>query len=216
MKKTALIILFAVLTPLVIVGFLQSNHENGLLKNLPQDIKTVSVVPPVRISDFSLVSHKDTKISLSDLKGKWSFVFFGYTSCPDICPATLAQLALVNKMIKKNYSDKTKPMFYFVSVDPARDTPKRLAGYITYFDKDFIAMTGDNEDVVLTFEKQFGAYHRYGHKDSHGNYSVQHSADIFLVDPNGDVVAKFQPPMNIPQIAQQYSEIVDFFKHNVS
>ena len=216
MNKKTLIITAVLVIPLIVVGVMRWSSHDELLSKLPANIRPVSVVPPVAIQDFTLTSMDKRPVKLDDLKGKWSFVFFGYTSCPDVCPATLAQLALVNKTIKKNYGDKTKPVFYFVSVDPGRDTPKRLAAYITYFDKDFIAMTGANEDVVLAFEKQFGAYHTYGQKDSHGNYPVSHSADIYLVDPDGAVVAKFRPPMNIPQMAQQYSEIIDFFNHNVS
>jgi protein SCO1/2 len=149
-------------------------------------------------------------VNLDSIAGHWTFVFFGFTNCPDICPATLTQLVVLNTVLKKSGPDYPSVQFYFVSVDPERDTPEHLATYINYFDKSFVAVSGDMQEL-LAFEKQFGVFHRFVEQPGGRSYTVEHSADTFLIDPAGRIVARFQPPMDINKVASQYAEFVNYY-----
>jgi protein SCO1/2 len=215
MKKTIIIILTLLIVPIAVTVTMRMGDDASLVEHLPESIQPVAMSPAVAMSDFQLTSHEKRTIGLGDFTGNWSFVFFGYTNCPDICPATLSQLVLVDKLLKKKYLGVSQPVFYLVSVDPERDTLEKLAAYIDYFNNDFVAMTGSAEQIKQ-FESQFGAFHRFENKDSNGNYSVAHSSETFLINPAGKIVAKFSPPMDIPQIAQQYTELVNFYQKPMS
>ncbi len=153
-----------------------------------------------------LIDHKNQPLTQTTLTNQWSFVFFGFTNCPDVCPATFYQLVQVSHLLKKQKPADSPARFYFVSVDPARDKEK-LADYVNYFDPAFVGVTG-NVQSIEKFEKQFGAFHRYDKKNSSGYYTVQHSADVFLIAPNGRLTTRFTPPLDINLLVEQFSELV--------
>ncbi len=153
-----------------------------------------------------LVDHTNQPLTQANLANQWSFVIFGFTNCPDVCPATLYQMVQVNRLLEKQIASDRPARFYFVSVDPARDK-KKLADYVSYFNPAFVGVTGDIKSIEK-FEKQFGAFHRYGKKNSSGYYTVQHSAEVFLIAPNGKFTARFTPPLNINQLVDQFSNLV--------
>ena len=174
---------------------------------LPELLRGVAVSPPKVVQSVNLVDHHNKVVSIERLKKYWTFVFFGYTNCPDVCPATIAQLKLIKKGIKENTSYANNTQFFFVSVDPQRDTIEHLSKYMAYFDSAFVGMTGD-EKSIANFEQQLSSYHRLGTKNSNGDYTVQHSAEIFLIDSDAVLLAKFQPPMDTAKIVRQFSEFV--------
>lgn len=179
------------------------NGENGF--DLLSDKLTSSSEP---IGGFSLVDHHDNEVNSERFQGYWSFVFFGFTNCPDVCPATLSQLVGVNKLINKKKEIADKTQIFFVSVDPARDSTKHLSEYVRYFSPEFIGVTGDKENI-LSLEKWFSAYHVFENRGDEGNYSVAHSANIFLVNPEGRYIASFEPPLNVPQLVKQFTALVE-------
>jgi protein SCO1/2 len=137
------------------------------------------VDPPRVLSDFTLTSHTGQPISLSDLRGRALLIYFGYTFCPDVCPITLGDFRRVRDGLG---DDAGKVAFVMISVDGERDTPERLNSYLGAFDPDFIGMTGDegelqriSTDYGLFFERQPGDE----------RYLVDHTASIFMVDPEG-------------------------------
>lgn len=177
----------------------------------PDTIRDV-VYPQLRsLQPFKLVDHENHEFGLSQLAGGWTFLVFGYTHCPDVCPATLSQLTRLSQSIDKGVESDELPKYLFVSVDPARDKVEVLHDYIQYFDDGFIALTGEVKDIEA-FEKQFSVTHRYGEPDTSDNYAVTHSAEIYLVDPEIRIVAKFTPPISIQRVTQQYGELVDYFQ----
>ena len=163
------------------------------------------------LQPFKLVDHDNHEFGLSQLAGGWTFLVFGYTHCPDVCPATLSQLTRLSQSINEDIAADVLPRFLFVSVDPARDRVNVLHDYINYFDDGFIAATGDLKELEA-FEKQFSVAHQYEVPDASDNYAVTHSAEIFLVDPETRIVAKFTPPISIQRVTQQYRELVDYFQ----
>jgi protein SCO1 len=139
--------------------------------------------------------------------GDWSLVFFGFTSCPDICPTTLS---LLNQVVEKIKVAPGVPMpqVVFVSVDPARDTPEKLTEYVQHFNKDFIGVTG-NETQLTNFSRQLGVVYEkfYPSKDS-PDYVIDHSGSIALINRRGAIVAFFTTPLDANIIAKEYGEIV--------
>jgi len=174
---------------------------------LPKFLRTVAVSPPKVVQSINLIDHNNKDVNIERFKKHWTFVFFGYTNCPDVCPATIAQLKLIKNGIKDKTSYAENTQFFFVSVDPERDSIEHLSKYMTYFDSSFIGITG-NEKYISSFEQQLGAYHRLGTKNTSGDYVVQHSAEIFLINSDAMLVAKFQPPMDTALIVKQFSEFV--------
>jgi protein SCO1/2 len=130
--------------------------------------------------DFRLTDHSGKPRTLADFKGKIVVVFFGYTHCPDVCPVTLGELAMVAKELGK---DAERMQVLFVTVDPARDTPDVLAKYVPSFNPAFLGLYGDAEGTART-AKEFKVFFN-AQAASGGTYSVDHSAGTYIYDPAG-------------------------------
>lgn len=182
---------------------------------VPSLLSKVAVTPARLVTNLNLMDHTQQLVTSERFSRHWTFVFFGYTNCPDVCPATLSQLVQMNNMIHHSPALDGKVQFYFVSVDPERDSISHLAEYIGYFDKSFTAMTGTESDI-LAFEQELGAYHRIEKKQQGDVVTVQHSAEIFLIDPVGRLTAKFTPPMDLALVFRQLSMLVERFPNKVS
>lgn len=159
----------------------------------------VAIDTPQALAGVRLVDQDNRVVDLSRFENRWTFLFFGFTSCPAVCPATLAQMVILKKAIAGDPSYRSDVQFFFVSVDPERDSPERMASYLAQFDPEIIGMTGP-EPEVSRFEEQFKAWHRHGKAGSDGNYDVDHSAEIYLVDPQARFTARFRPPLD-PDLA---------------
>ena len=142
------------------------------------------------------MDHKGTLFERQRLQGKWTFLFFGYTHCPDICPLALASLADLFTRLKTVPDALQKAQGVFVSVDPGRDNVELLNQYISYFNANFIAVTGHQVEI-FNLTRQLGAdYFIHPEEDEAGNYLVGHTADIFLLNPNGELQTRFKPDEN--------------------
>src|SRR2546427_13119304 len=119
-------------------------REHDSRAMLLQD-QVITLFPdPKPLTAFALTDDKNRAFDLASLKGKWSFHFFGFTYCPDVCPTTLAVLARVRDNLAKNTAGAEDLQFVFVSVDPNRGTASKLGPYAGYFDATFLGVTGDN------------------------------------------------------------------------
>jgi protein SCO1/2 len=154
---------------------------------------------------FSLVAHDGTPFDAARLKGHWTVMFFGFTNCPDVCPATLSQLVAVRKRLADLPAD-AQPHVVMVSVDPKRDTPERLAQYVPYFDPSFVGVTGTPESVAALTKGMGVAVHVGPETD--GIYTVDHTAALFLVGPDARLAAVFPTPHVPDAIAADYRTIV--------
>ncbi len=159
------------------------------------------------LQPFSLVDHNGSVFNTERFKGKWSFVFFGYTFCPDVCPITLSVLNSVRDLLKdKNNNALNETQVVFVSVDPERDTPEILSVYTQHFNSEFIGVTGE-KNKIDGLTKQFGAGYVFEPETSPGQYTISHTSAIFLVDPLGELVAVFSQPHFPATIATQFEKI---------
>jgi protein SCO1/2 len=163
------------------------------------------------LQPFKLTDHNNAVFDEQKLQGKWSFVFFGYTSCPDVCPATLYVLSSVHGLLVDEIGKTPEDMqVLFISVDPARDTPEKLAEYVTYFNKDFISATAEKTEIDK-LARQFGAGYIFEEEVAAGIYNVSHTSAIFLVDPFGRLAATFSQPHQPTTIVSLYKKIRTYF-----
>ncbi len=135
---------------------------------------------------FRLVDQTGKVVTQSDLKGKPSLMFFGFTHCPDICPTALFEMTQLYKALGK---DGDKVQAYFVSVDPERDTPDILKEYLSSFDPRLRGLTGDPA-AVAAMEKAYRVYSKKVPLEN-GGYTMDHTALVYLMDKEGRFVAPF-------------------------
>ena len=179
-------------------------------KKTPPELQAVLRPAAMPLQPFELIDQHHQPFDLARLHGNWSFVFFGYTSCPDICPATLSTLTGVMQLLNNDSSGDTPLQAVFVSVDPARDTVDVIAQYIRYFDSSFVGVTGQ-QPAIDSLARQFGAGYMAEPETAPGQYLVSHTSSIFLVDPRGRLVAAFSPPHHAGTIADQFRQIRTLF-----
>lgn len=153
---------------------------------------------PRLIRDFSLVDHKGAPVGLDELRGRWSLLFFGFTTCPDICPTTLSVLNDVVSRIDN------PPQVVMVSVDPERDTPDRLASYVPAFNSTFRGFTGEPDEIVALATQLNVAFGRVP-GPLLGTYQVSHTASIILVNP----MARYEGFIKAPHNAQNIRKILN-------
>ena len=166
---------------------------------------------PKKIEQFNVVDQDGKNFSMVNLSGKWSFLFFGYTHCPDICPVTLSVLDQVyKKLAYEKQADDVQ--IIFVSVDPERDTPDVIKSYVNYFNKNFIGLTG-SEEQIDSITRQIGIVHARTEKTAPGEYLVDHTASVFLISPDDKLLGIFSVPHNADDIISRYRAISNFFKH---
>lgn len=179
-------------------------------KTVPPELQGVLRPAPTPLQAFELLDQHRRPFDLEGLKGKWSFVFFGYTSCPDICPTTLATLSSLIRKLQTGSQALSDIQVVFVSVDPRRDTPEVIENYLKYFNETFRGVTGAQPDID-NLTRQFGAGYLIEPETAPGHYLVNHTSSIFLVDPQGRLLASFSPPHDPDTIAGQFRQIRSLF-----
>jgi protein SCO1/2 len=172
---------------------------------LPNQVITL-FPEPKPLTAFALTDHKNRVFDLASLKGKWSFLFFGFTHCPDVCPTTLAVLARARDNIARNTAGAEDIQFVFISVDPNRDTASKLRQYVAYFDTTFLGVTGDDAQIG-NLAGQLGAAYQVAITPGLENYPVYHSTAVFLVDPRARYHAVFTPPHDAEAIGKRFKVV---------
>ena len=172
---------------------------------LPDQVITL-FPDPKPLTAFALSDDKNRVFDLASLKGKWSFLFFGFTHCPDVCPTTLAVLARARDNIAKNAAGAEDVQFVFVSVDPNRDTASKLRQYVDYFDTTFLGVTGDDAQIA-NLAGQLGATYQVAITPGVENYPVYHSMAVFLLDPQARYHAVFTPPHDAEAIGRRFKVV---------
>jgi protein SCO1/2 len=169
---------------------------------LPQPEHALYYQQVREVKPFQLTNHHNQAFTKEQLANKWSWVFLGYTSCPDVCPTTLQELNFVYDDLKAISKDT---QILLVSVDPSRDTPEKLAQYIAYFNEEFIALTGDH-GVLFPFARNLGMMYAInepeGDEADNNGYLVDHSASLVLINPQGDIAAIFKPRQALGDFAK--------------
>ena len=149
---------------------------------------------------FSLVGADGKPVTDRNFRGRYMLIFFGFTHCPDICPAELQVIAQALEQL----GDKAKKVVpIFITLDPERDTPEAMANYVKSFGPNFVGLTGSPEAIAAAAKAYRVAYSKVENKDSAGDYSVDHSALAYLMDPEGRYVTHFSYGLSADQMAEK-------------
>lgn len=149
---------------------------------------TIYTEPYPPASDFTLARADGSRFQLSGMRGKVVLLFFGYTSCPDICPTTLAELNQAMKGLKAEEAARVQVVF--VTVDPGRDTPERAQEYVNHFNPDFIGLSGPEEELSKVWNA-YGVFREIVEGTSAAGDLVNHTARVTVVDGNGNLRLSF-------------------------
>ena len=152
---------------------------------------------------FRLVDQNGKTVTDADLKGKWSLVYFGYTHCPDACPTALNDIAIA---LDELGPQRTAVRPVFVTVDPERDTPEVLKSYVTAFDAPILALSGTPEKIAQA-AKGYRVYYAK-HPEVGGDYSMDHSSVIYVMDPEGRFTASFTQENSPEEIAERLKKLL--------
>jgi protein SCO1/2 len=152
------------------------------------------LTPSRRLAEFSLIDQHGRTFGNANLHGRWSVLFFGYTNCPDFCPTTLTTLAAIQKQLRAAHT--VAPQVVFVSVDARRDTPAQLAKYVPYFDPQFIGLTAADQPGIEAVARELGVAVII-QPGTDGNYTVDHSGALFVVNPEGRLAAILTGPFTV-------------------
>jgi len=164
----------------------------ALRMQAPAQPQSALVLPdPDPVPEFSLVDQHGLPVDQTVFEGQWDLVFFGFTHCPDICPATLQVLAAAKSALQAK-GQSPLPRIVLVSVDPERDTPEVLGQYVDYFGEGNLGITGQL-DELSKLTSGLGIYFEKRPVDG-DNYSVDHSTAVLVINPDGDFEALFGGP----------------------
>jgi protein SCO1/2 len=176
MNRQRLLVAIAVAQVILILGlgFFWHPVPSSAERELP---------PPALVSggDFELTGHLGP-VKLADYRGKIVLLYFGYTFCPDICPTSLLATSAGLRLLTPDELDKVQVLF--ISVDPERDTPKQLADYVAFFHPKIIGITGTPKQIAQ-LAPRYGVAYRKQAAEGNGQYVVDHSADTYLITPDG-------------------------------
>jgi protein SCO1/2 len=190
-KRTSWIVVAVAALCAALAGFWLARELDS---SAPQLTAGTWLSQPRSIGDFQLVDNLGRPFTAQSLQGQPSLVFFGFTHCPDLCPTTLVKLAQVKKV-----AAVPNLRVLLVTVDPQRDTPTAMGLYVHAFDPDFIGVTGDPKSIEKLSAK-FGVVAARVDLPG-GDYTMDHSAIVFLLDTHGRIVGIFTPPFDVRRLA---------------
>lgn len=220
MHKTSnkrLIILVSVLgIILMLLGMLVARYtlappsQQAQKHALPEGLQATYLPQGKPVTGLDLIDFDQQRFDETRFKGKWSFLFFGYTNCPDVCPSTM--LVLKSIWAKLPLEVKTEPalQIIFVSVDPDRDNPEKLKKYVTFYHPEFLGITG-KPDQIDTLTRQLGVLYGFDDDEKGQGYTVNHSAQIILIDPQGMMRGVFSTPHQVDEIVHSFVEIRKYY-----
>jgi protein SCO1/2 len=160
------------------------------------------------LADFELTDHRNLPLTRAELTGKWSLMFFGFTHCPDICPVTLQTLdRMLGSIDDADVSAALQ--VYFVSVDPYRDTPERLAEYVAYFNPAFIGASAPPQKLRQLTGPLGIAHQIHQRSGDSENYGVDHSGAVVLINPQAEFAGLFGAPQDAAAMARDLTRIVE-------
>ncbi|KAJ7067789.1 h-sco1 [Mycena amicta] len=180
-------------------------HEKAkLIEQQEKERATKSYGRPAVGGPFSLKTHTDATYTEQDLLGKWSLVYFGFTNCPDICPAELDKMGLFLNAAEKEHGKVFNPVF--VSVDPARDSPSRIAVYLKDFHPAFTGLVGSYQEVKAMCKAYRVYFSTPPNTTADDDYLVDHSIFVYLMDPKGQFVEAFGQTVTVEEMLVKVRE----------
>lgn len=183
----------------------------GVRQSAPDlsELSGFSFPEPEKLTGIDLLDHNNEALTEKYFADKWTFIYVGYTFCPDACPMTLTTLNQTDVLLDKQPDLEASTLL--VSVDPERDTPEHMKNYIKYFNEGFHAATGTPE-AIREFADQVSAVYSLPDDRSDPNYLVDHSSSIILINPDAAVQAVFTPPQDANTLAKDFQLLVAHYE----
>ena len=176
-----------------------------LTKEQLNDLGAYLIDPPRELGSFVLMDTNEKQFLPLDFNGKWNIIFFGFSFCPDICPITMNLLARIEGALDERELKKAR--FFMVTVDPDRDSPKKLKEYLNNFSDSFIGLTG-SLDQIYNFATKVNAPFNPISNNNDPYYTVDHTGSIVLIDPNGNYAGFFRAPHNEDDIKEALFDLL--------
>jgi len=205
-KKTGFFLGFIILV--VIAAYSLSINLPTFISKTPVLETGKALAEPMELVAFDLVDHTGKSFQYKDLKEKWSLIFFGYSKCPDVCPTTVFKLTEIYKILDKDKAIKQQPQVIFVSIDPDRDKPETLKEYLTSFNPEFIGVTGTLVEINKLTAKLSVYFQKIGDDEENYLYEMNHTAGLFLTNPDGKLVASFKPTATPKELSLDVKKIL--------
>ena len=172
------------------------------------ELNTYVYDQPRELVEFTLINEQGETVTRESLRGRWTFAFVGYTNCPDICPAAMANLRRTDQLLSP---ELPQPDYLLVTADPDHDTPDKLKAYTDFFGDNFHGLTGDL-DTLRSLAKSLNAV--FIHRDVDGELLVDHSGHFALLNPDGKLAAVLQPPHKPEDLAEAFERIYEWAREN--
>lgn len=207
-KKLILIILLIMASLLSVVVYfgIVLPHQQAM-----KQVKINGILLPAAtdIADFKLTDHHGEHFTQENLKGHWTLLFFGFTNCDYVCPNTMVALNKMYKTLQQELPDSKLPQVVLVSVDPERDTVKRMNSYVSAFNPHFIGVRADiKETIALEKQLHIAAAKMEADGEGKNHYTINHTAEILLVNPQGKLQAYLPYPHKADQLVKDYKLIL--------
>lgn len=155
---------------------------------------------------YQLTDTSGETVTATDTDGNIRLMFFGFTSCPDICPTTLQKLSRAVNDLPESAREDVR--IIFVSVDPERDTPERIKSYVEFFNDDIIGLTG-NEENLRELSKRYRTTFGYEVPDENGNYDVSHSSAVYVFDRKGEARLLVRPGQSLEELTADLTALAN-------
>ncbi len=197
-QKTALLLGVALFT--LVAGYL------GLSTLFNPVVYQGSLIdPPFSANDFTLRDQYENEYTLSKQTGKVVLIFFGYTSCPDVCPTTLADFKRIAELLGEKTSDVE---FVMITADPDRDTPEKMGAYVNAFRPEFIGLSGTQAELDKVYS-DYGVFVEKEESDSALNYLVSHTSRVYVVDQDGNLRLTFPYGLGARAMADDIANLLE-------
>jgi protein SCO1/2 len=174
---------------------------------LPQTERATVLPSPAELPELLLLDQDGNPLGPDFFKGHWTIVFFGFTSCPDICPTTLATLSQMSRQLA-DLPPARQPRVLLITVDPERDDPPHLAAYVRFYDPAFLGATGTPDATTAAAAAFRVPYAKVNLPE--GGYTMDHGSGLFVVGPSGGIVAISSAPHEAAIIARDYRKLLAF------
>lgn len=204
--RSNLLIFLPVAVLAALAGMGVAHFLPGQAQRDTTETRALVLQAPRALPEFLLTDHRRQPFGPDRLQGQWTLLFFGFTHCPDVCPTTLNTLSGMTTRLA-DLPPETRPAVVMISVDPTRDTVEKLAGYVPFFDPDFVGVTGDMGEI-MALTRGLGVAFAYQPARDGTEYTVEHTASVFLIDPRGRLAAIFNTPHRVEELDSEYREIM--------
>lgn len=183
----------------------RSGTPGSAWSSAPPEVRAVMWPEPRVLDDFELHTQYGGAFGTEDLRGQWSFMFFGYLQCPDVCPMTLSAMRDMRAMMLARDPGAAMHRFIFVSVDSAFDRAEAMAPYLAFYDPEFIGLLGE-PDALAPLTGSLAVMH-IEHRDEDGVRSIDHTSSVMVLDPDGRAVAALPPPHHPELMLARFEQV---------